>query len=131
MAHTWQPKFFLHTSTVAIPWRPTHMLPSLNYFKTRPTSTKFNNNFLHTWPLAGSVLFVNYFFFFSGLLDYNTNKTKYQYKKQFNEAQRGEISKIVKPQSQMMKALCLWTAHLKHWSSTTITPTPTRLPARS
>ena len=36
MAHTWQPKFFLHTSTVAIPWQPSHMLPSLNYFKTRP-----------------------------------------------------------------------------------------------
>ena len=49
---------------------------------------------------------------------------------------RGEISKIGKLQKtimnfQMMKALCLWKAHLKHWSSTTITPTPTRLPARN
>ena len=44
---------------------------------------------------------------------------------------RGEISKIVKLQSQIMQALCLWKAHLKYWNGTTITPTPTRLPARS
>ena len=31
----------------------------------------------------------------------------------------------------MMQKFCLWKAHLKHWSSTTITSTPTRLPARS
>ena len=30
-----------------------------------------------------------------------------------------------------MRRLFLWKAHLKYWSGTTITPTPTRLPARS
>ena len=30
-----------------------------------------------------------------------------------------------------MQKFCLWKAHLKHWSSTTIASTPTRFPARS
>ena len=30
-----------------------------------------------------------------------------------------------------MQALCLWKAHLKYWSGTTITPTPTRLSAEA
>ena len=49
---------------------------------------------------------------------------------------RGQISKIDQLQKtiingQVKQVLCLWKAHLKYWSSTTITPTPTRLPARS
>ena len=31
----------------------------------------------------------------------------------------------------MTQKFCSWKVHLKHWSSTTITSTPTRLPARS
>ena len=32
---------------------------------------------------------------------------------------------------ELSRRLFLWKAHLKYWSGTTITPTPTRLPARS
>ena len=35
VAHTWSLKFFAH-SVLDIPWRPTHLLLSLEYFKTRP-----------------------------------------------------------------------------------------------
>ena len=34
-------------------------------------------------------------------------------------------------EAQFTRRLFLWKAHLKYWSGTTVTPTPTRLPARS
>ena len=50
-------------------------------------------------------------------------------------AQRGDICinwqfAEDKQDFKMTQELCLWKTHLKYWSSTTITPTPTRVPTR-
>ena len=67
VAHTWQPKFFLHTSTVAIPWRPTHMLPSLNCFKIRPLTLNSTIFFFIFGRFFSSIHLFSHFFWTIGL----------------------------------------------------------------
>ena len=124
MAHTWQ-STCLPYSTPDIPWRLTHLLHSLDYFENTATNTKFNNIFLHTRP----VLFYSSIIFHSfGLFDYNTFICVYIYiyTRHSNETQKRGSTDL-----QNITRLSLWKAHLKYWSGTTTTPTPTRLPARS
>ena len=125
VAPTWQLKFSTH-SILDIPWRLTHLLLSPNYSKTRPLIL---NSIIFSLYLAGSVLLFDYFFILSELLDYNIyiykpdRNTNAQSKPMRHE--RGENTKF------QIRRLFLWKALLKYWSGTTITPTPTRLPARS
>ena len=102
------------------------------------TNTKFNIIFLHIWPVLFYYSFIFSFVFWTKRLQYIyiQSRTNANSKGSSMRRKRGEISKIGELQKtimnfQMMKALCLWKAHLKNWSSMTITPTPTRLPARS
>ena len=86
-------QILLHTSTVAIPWQLTHLLHSRNYSKTRPltlNSVKFFSIFGRLFLYYSFILIL-----FSSLMDYKniyTINIEYQYTRQFNEAQRGEIS---------------------------------------
>ena len=77
MAHTWQSTCLAY-STLDFPWRLTHLLLKVNYFKTRPIIL---NSLVFSLYLAGSVLLFDYFsYFFSTIgLQYiyiYTNKTE-------------------------------------------------------
>ena len=130
MAHTWQlnfPAHFYYGYSLVTNSHATQY----GTVQNTATITKFYNIFLQIWPVLSY-----YSIIFSFFLDYWTTiyiqtRSKTNTKSSSMRHKRGEISKIVKLQSQIMQALCLWKAHLKYWSGTTITPTPTRLPARS
>ena len=85
-----------HTTTVAIPWRLTHLLHSRNYSKTQPltlNSVIFFPIFCWLFFYYSIILFSEFLFWTDGLQTYiYTINIKYQYRRQFNEAQRGEIS---------------------------------------
>ena len=63
-------QIFLHTSTVAIPWRPTHPLHSRNYSKTRPPTLNSVIFFLYIWPVIPLLFNYSFSVFLSGLMDY-------------------------------------------------------------
>ena len=63
-------QIFLHTSTVAIPWRHTHLLHSRNYSKTWPLTLSSVIFFSLFGRLFLYHLIIPFFCFFSGLMDY-------------------------------------------------------------
>ena len=101
-------QIFLHTSTVAIPWRLTLPLHSRNYSKTRPPTLNSVIFFLYIWPVIPLLFNYSFSVFFSGLMDYkyiyNQHQISIQKAIQWG-TKRGNQYKLAdyKRQSQMFR----------------------------
>ena len=91
MAHTWQLKYFTY-SILDIPWRLTHLLLSLEYFKNTATNTKFSNILFCSTQADFIPLTIRYFSYLNltGLTDYININKQLKEAKQFYNADDGE-----------------------------------------
>ena len=131
VAHTWRLNFPANVYYGCSLVTNSHAIQS-RILQNTATNTKYYNISLQIWPvLSYYSIFFSFFFWTKWTTKYIQTRSNTNTKGSSVMHKRGEISKIVKLQSQIMQALCLWKAHLKYWSGTTITPTPTRLSGRS